>query len=136
MTKSFHDLCQQVVEAGYLVAGSWAAICDSPSPGIPTPQGLRLSSKTCAWSERTMTTLLDESLTCIAWLTRTLIAVNLVYTGASITGVAGTVIQVDLTVGAWSEQNRGSAPVSHTQPTALLPPYPQAPVVPFRQKHR
>lgn len=37
---------------------------------------------------------------CIAWLTRTLIAINLVYTGASITGVAGTVIQVDLTVGA------------------------------------
>lgn len=37
---------------------------------------------------------------CVAWLARTLVAIDLVQTRARVTGVARTVIQIDLTVGS------------------------------------
>ena len=55
----------------------------------------------------------SRRLTRVARLTRTLVAVDLVQTGARVTGVAGTVVQVDLTVGSWAGgQAVSSSPLS------------------------
>lgn len=75
-----------------------------------------------------------ERLTRVARLTHTLVAVNLVQTCARVTGVAGTVVQVDLTVGAWRWETRGGQLLPRPQPPSHSPG--QAPVVPLRQKQR
>ena len=57
------------------------------------------SAPVVAGAARTFVNVDVTHASCVAWFTGTFVAINLVQTGARVTGVAGAVIQVDLTVG-------------------------------------
>lgn len=94
-----------------LAAGSWAlgtllTVTSEHSPG-PRGKAVRRPGR----------------LTCVARLARTLVAVYLVQARACVTGAAGTVVQVDLTVGSWGVggDTWGSAPEPAPGPAPAEP---------------